>query len=120
MERDERMKIAFVNQPIDTILPPNQNSVGACTMGAAQFLARSADVLVYGLKDNHSGLADLAPGHGIEFRFIPSTWHDRVLFSTQRRYAKLFHRSSPIPRHNGCIPATAAGLPWIYSSRDAM
>jgi hypothetical protein len=76
------MKIAFVNQPTDTIIPPNQNSVGACTLGLALSLARSANVLVYGLKDNHSGQADLAPGHGIEFRFIPSTWQDRALQGT--------------------------------------
>jgi glycosyltransferase involved in cell wall biosynthesis len=98
------MKIALVNQPIDTIIPPNQNSVGACTLGAALSLARSADVLVYGLKDNHSGHADLAPGHGIEFRFIPSTWEDRVLFRTQKRYAKLFHRSSPISTSQWLYP----------------
>jgi glycosyltransferase involved in cell wall biosynthesis len=98
------MKIAFVNQPIDTIIPPNQNSVGACTLGAALSLARSADVLVYGLKDNHSEQADLAPGHGIEFRFIPSTWEDRVLFRTQKRHAKLFHRSSPISTSQWLYP----------------
>ena len=98
------MKIAFVNQPIDTIIPPNQNSVGACTLGAALSMARSADVLVYGLKDNHSGKRDLAPGHGIEFRFIPSTWQDRLLFSSQKRYAKLFHRSSPISTSQWLYP----------------
>jgi glycosyltransferase involved in cell wall biosynthesis len=98
------MKIAFVNQPIDTIIPPNQNSVGACTLGAALSLARSADVLVYGLKDNHSENPDLAPGHGIEFRLIPSTWHDRLLFSSQKRYAKLFHRSSPISTSQWLYP----------------
>lgn len=99
------MKIAFVNQPIDTIIPPNQNSVGACTLGAAQSLAHSADVLVYGLKDNHPGLADLAPGHPIEFRFIPSTWNDRLLFSAQKKYAKLFRRSSPISTSQWLYPS---------------
>jgi glycosyltransferase involved in cell wall biosynthesis len=99
------MKIAFVNQPIDTILPPNQNSVGACTLGAALSLARSADVLVYGLKDNHSGQVDLEPGHGIEFRFIHSTWQDRMLFSTQKKCAKLFHRSSPISTSQWLYPS---------------
>ena len=43
------MRIAFVNQPIDTIIPPNQNSVGACTYWVAHPLAQSAEVLVYGL-----------------------------------------------------------------------
>ena len=45
------MKIAFVNQPIDKILPPNQNSVGACTFGAARSLAKLCDVVAYGMSD---------------------------------------------------------------------
>ena len=36
----DSMKVAFVNQPIDTILPPRQNSVGACTYGVAPILAQ--------------------------------------------------------------------------------
>jgi hypothetical protein len=46
------MKIAFVSQPIDTLDPPHQNSVGTCTLGAARKQVRYADILVYGLKDN--------------------------------------------------------------------
>ena len=46
------MKIAFVNQRIDTILPPIQNSVGACTYGVACCLAKSCEVIVYGCDDS--------------------------------------------------------------------
>ena len=46
------MKVAFVNQPIDTILPPRQNSVGACTYGVAPILAKSCEVVVYGSRDS--------------------------------------------------------------------
>jgi hypothetical protein len=35
-----QMKVAFVNQPIDTILPPGQNSVGACTVHALRLRRR--------------------------------------------------------------------------------
>ena len=49
------MKIAFVNQPIDAIVPPYQNSVGACTYWVARPLAKSTEVLVYGLKDLNPG-----------------------------------------------------------------
>ena len=49
------MKIAFVNQPIDAIIPPNQNSVGACTYWVARPFAKSAEVLVYGVKDTNPG-----------------------------------------------------------------
>ena len=49
------MKVAFVNQSIDTILPPRQNSVGACTYGVAPILAKSCEVVVYGSQDSHEG-----------------------------------------------------------------
>jgi glycosyltransferase involved in cell wall biosynthesis len=101
----KQMKIAFVNQPIDTIVPPNQNSVGACTLGVAQSLARSAEVIVYGLKDNHIAPMELAPDHGIEFRFIPSTRLDRVLFKAQKKHARFFRRSSPISTSQWLYPS---------------
>ena len=49
------MKIGFVNQPFDTIIPPGQNSVGYYTYGVACELAKSCKVIVYGLQANHSG-----------------------------------------------------------------
>ena len=48
------MKIGFVNQPFDTIIPPGQNSVGYYTYGVACELAKSCKVIVYGLQANHS------------------------------------------------------------------
>lgn len=97
------MKIAFVSQPIDTIIPPNQNSVGTCTLGVARKLARSAEVLVYGLKDNHvNSPSDV--DKGIDFRFLPSTRRDRMLFDAQNKYAKLFHRSTPISTSSLLFP----------------
>src|SRR5271154_366333 len=57
----EIMKIAIVSQPLDTIMPPYQNSVGACTYGVALPLSQSAEVLVYALKDNHRSSPSL-PG----------------------------------------------------------
>jgi hypothetical protein len=67
------MKIAFVSQPIDTIVPPNQNSVGTCTLGVARRLARYADILIYGLKDNQMNSPASLVENGIKFRFLPST-----------------------------------------------
>jgi glycosyltransferase involved in cell wall biosynthesis len=98
------MKIAFVSQPIDTIVPPNQNSVGICTLGAARKLARYADVLVYGLKDNHRNSAAPVVDNGIKFRFLPSTQRDRMLFNAQNKYAKLFHRFAPISTSSWLFP----------------
>ena len=98
------MKIAFVNQPIDTILPPNQNSVGACTYWVARQLAQTAQVLVYGLEDNHGDPARWAEELGISFRFFRATARDKRLFVVQRRFAKLFPRSAPISTSRWLFP----------------
>jgi hypothetical protein len=58
------LKIAFVNQPFDTILPPNQNSVGACTYWVAKLFAKSAKVLVYGIQDTNPDPAFLVQSMG--------------------------------------------------------
>ena len=50
---DINLKIAFVNRPIDTILPPYQSSVGACTYGAACSPSKFCEVILYGTRDRH-------------------------------------------------------------------
>ncbi len=95
------MKIAFVSQAIDTIVPPNQNSVGTCTLGAARKLARYADVLVYALKDGEK--APVAE-NGVTFRLLPATLRDRLLFDAQTKHAKLFHRRTPISASSWLFP----------------
>jgi glycosyltransferase involved in cell wall biosynthesis len=100
------MKIAFVNQPIDAIIPPNQNSVGACTYWVARPFAKSAEVLVYGVKDTNPGdPAALAAEYGIQFRLFPATWFDRILFNLRRKYGKLFRGASPISTSRWTFPA---------------
>jgi glycosyltransferase involved in cell wall biosynthesis len=98
------MKIAFVNQPIDTIIPPNQNSVGACTYWVARPLAQSAEVLVYGLTDNHGNPASEGRESGIDFRFFPATQKDKWRFSLLKKLAKLFPRSTPISTSGWLFP----------------
>ena len=97
------MRIAFVNQPIDTIIPPNQNSVGACTYWVAHPLAQSAEVLVYGLTDNHENPASESRESGIDFRFFPATQADKQRFNLLKKLAKLFPRSAPI-----------STSPWLF------
>jgi glycosyltransferase involved in cell wall biosynthesis len=98
------MKIAIVSQPLDTIMPPYQNSVGACTYGVAQPLSESAEVLIYALKDKHESVAFLPAERNIDFRFFSATRFDRLLFSIQRKIARLFHRSSPISTSRWLFP----------------
>jgi glycosyltransferase involved in cell wall biosynthesis len=100
------MKIAFVNQPIDAIVPPYQNSVGACTYWVARPLAKTTEVLVYGVKDLNPGdPAALAAEYGIQFRLFPATWFDRLLFYVRRKYGKLFRGASPISTWRWTFPA---------------
>jgi glycosyltransferase involved in cell wall biosynthesis len=96
------MRIAIVNQAIDRVIPPNQNSVGVCTLGLARPLARYAKVLIYGLKDNH--LDGSTDGYEVEFRLISSTACDRMLFSAQKKFAKVFRRSTPISASRWLYP----------------
>src|SRR5271154_5460412 len=72
----EIMKIAIVSQPLDTIMPPYQNSVGACTYGVALPLSEAAEVLIYGLKDRQGDLPSHF-GERIHLRLFAATSLDR-------------------------------------------
>ena len=102
--KERTLKIAFVNQPFDTIIPPNQNSVGACTYWVARPFARSAKVLVYGIKDTNPDPAFLAARYGIDFRLFPATRSDRLLFSARKKYGKIFRPGSQISTSKWTFP----------------
>jgi glycosyltransferase involved in cell wall biosynthesis len=89
------MKVAFVNQPIDVILPPLQTSVGACTYGLAGALAKYCDVVVYGLEDRQPQSSRPPVVPGVRFRFLPSTRGDRLLFHIRTKMAKAGVRLAP-------------------------
>jgi len=89
------MRVAFVNQPIDTILPPYQSSVGACTYGAACALVKSCDVVVYGTKDQHRDFPGEFRERDVHFRFFPVPPSDRLMAKAKDKYSKLFPTSLP-------------------------
>ena len=89
------MKIAFVNQPIDTILPPYQSSVGACTYGAACSLAKSCDVVVYGTSNRNEGWPADFREQNVHFRFFRVPPSDRLAAKTKDKCSKLFPTCSP-------------------------
>jgi glycosyltransferase involved in cell wall biosynthesis len=98
------MKIAFVSQPFDQILPPYQNSVGACTHGIARPLANNAEVLVYGIAEKQHITDNLrAENPGIEFRFFPSTKLDKIKFLLHGMLRK-FSPLAPISSSNLMFP----------------
>jgi glycosyltransferase involved in cell wall biosynthesis len=99
------MKIAFVSQPIDVVIPPKQNSVGACTYWAARPFARSAEVLVYGSKDINPDPSAVAAESGITFRFFAATRLDRLLFKLRTKFYKLVGSGSPVSTSRWMFPA---------------
>jgi glycosyltransferase involved in cell wall biosynthesis len=97
------MRIAFVNQPIDTVLPPYQSSVGACSYGAACSLAKSCDVVVYGTKHRHRDFPADFRQREVHFRFLPVPLSDRLAANAKAKYSKLFPAS---------LPASSSG--WLF------
>jgi glycosyltransferase involved in cell wall biosynthesis len=81
-------RVAFVNQPIDRILPPIQNSVGACTYGLGGALAERVDLTVYGRRDAQYGaVAERETHDGMHFRFRDAPRADRALFRYYDRFS---------------------------------
>jgi glycosyltransferase involved in cell wall biosynthesis len=101
------MKVAFVNQPIDTILPPRQNSVGACTYGVAHILAKSCDVVVYGSGDSHKAFGAEFLSQGVRYKFFRSTRSDRWLFQARRNYSRLAPGAPPLSTSSLLHPSFA-------------
>jgi glycosyltransferase involved in cell wall biosynthesis len=97
------MKIAFVNQPIDTILPPYQSSVGACTYGAACSLAKHCEVVAYGTSNRHKHVPADYQEHNVHFRFFAVPLSDRLAAKARETYSKL------IP---SCAPASSSR--WLF------
>jgi glycosyltransferase involved in cell wall biosynthesis len=93
--QDTRLKIAFVNQPIDTILPPYQSSIGACTYGAACSLSKSCDIIVYGTRDRHKNFSADFREQNVHFRFFPVPLSDRLAVKAKDKCAKFFPSTSP-------------------------
>jgi glycosyltransferase involved in cell wall biosynthesis len=89
------MRIAFVNQPIDTILPPYQTSIGACTYGAACALSKSCQVVVYGTRNRHKDFPANFRERDVHFRFFPVPLSDRLAEKVKMKYSKLFPKASP-------------------------
>ncbi len=78
------MKIAFIAQPIDPVIPPHQNSIGIWTYEVGRRLAESNEILVYhkpqGFKGKKKTRID-----GVRFNTVPLRFDLRFL-----RYLKIF------------------------------
>ncbi len=103
----ERLKIAFVNQFCDTLIPPEQNSVGACTYGIARPLAECYEIFAYALKHS-SRLASEYYNQGVNYQFISPLPFDLKLFNLFEKYAKYLK-----PFNRGFIPPSSTSR-WIF------
>jgi glycosyltransferase involved in cell wall biosynthesis len=101
------MRVAFVNQPIDTILAPKQTSVGACTYGVAHILAKSCDVVVYGSQDSHRTLGSEYSENGVFYKFFPSTRSDRMLLCARKNYSLMAPSAPPLSTSSLLHPSFA-------------
>jgi glycosyltransferase involved in cell wall biosynthesis len=101
------MKIAIVNQYCDIILPPFQNSVGACTYGIASRLATEAEVQVFGLTHDGNQTQDFID-QGVRYRLFAASALDLLLMRKFNRLASLYR-----PFNGGMtIPRSAAA--WVH------
>ena len=90
------MRIAFVNQPFDTITPPFQNSIGYATHGMGLALAASCGVVVYGLREAHPRDAAQHCDKRLDLRLIAARPEDQRLFQARKKLGNLIPVSSPI------------------------
>ncbi|MEM9561976.1 MAG: glycosyltransferase family 4 protein [Actinomycetota bacterium] len=76
-----RKRVAVINQPMDVLLPPHQNSIGIWTYKVAAHLARRHDVLVIGKRS--SVQRAWGGGDGVRYEFVrplvPNRMTARVL-----------------------------------------
>lgn len=86
---DKTMKIAFVAQPFDGVLPPHQNSIGLIIYHTARQLAREAQVTVYLAQREGIGVQQLG---NVTYRPVP-TRGDHRLMSLARRIPGLTDRT---------------------------
>lgn len=98
------MKIAFVNQPFDVIVPPFQSSIGYYTYGVGRPLARSSEVLVYGSQESHPKDALQLCDPSLRLLLMKSGRMDHFVFKARRKIGELIQISSPISTSDLLFP----------------
>src|ERR1700732_2155566 len=98
------MKIAFVGYPPQALLPPYHGSMGVQTYTIASALAKSCEVLVYGLENKQMG-AKSGTYEGVRYRFFPSSVKERLLFTGRGFLSGVVQLSSPISSSNLLFPS---------------
>ncbi len=98
------MRIAFVNQPFDVIVPPSQTSIGLYTYSVGRSLARSSEVVVYGLSDSHAEDAWQQCDPSLDLRLFHSNRAERFVYRARRHLDNLVQMSSPTSSSGWLFP----------------
>lgn len=98
------MNIAFVTYPTAALLPPYHGSMGATIYAIARDLAKTCNVVVYGLADSQSG-AKSGFYEGVEYRFIPSSASDRLIGKFRKAVLKVIPLKTPISTSGALFPS---------------
>ena len=98
------MKIAFVAYPAGPLLPPYHGSMGASIYAIASTLAKSCEVLVYGVEDQQRG-AKSGIYEGAYYRFFRSSAKDRLVLRTRDRLSRLVQIATPISTSDLLFPS---------------
>jgi glycosyltransferase involved in cell wall biosynthesis len=98
------VKIALVTYPTAALLPPYHGSMGATIYAIASALAKSCEVIVYGLEEQQMG-AKSGIYEGAHYRFFPSSAKDRLLLKARERLSHLVQISSPISSSDLLFPS---------------
>jgi len=96
------MKIAFVNQPIDNLIPPYQNSIGLWTYHVAPHVAKQHDVIVFGRRSKTQ--REWNGQDNVQYEFTPLVLPNRSIIELRNRFSL---------RGGGKLPSYASQLNYI-------
>ena len=111
------MNIAFVTYPTAALLPPYHGSMGATIYAIARDLAKTCNVVVYGLADSQAG-AKSDFYEGVEYRFIPSSASDRLIGKIRKAVLKLVPLTTPISTSGALFPSFGRKVAADLATRD--
>jgi len=86
------MKIAFLSQPMDGVLPPYQNSIGISTYEMARRLVEYCEVVVYQKGQGYCKKVNVVDG--VQYRSIPSIY-DTKLTKIYGKFGRKYQSKAP-------------------------
>lgn len=86
------MKIAFIGQPFDAVLPPHQNSIGIWTNQVANRLTGFDEIIIY--SRSNRGPKIIQTGKKITYKFISSA-PSRLWYKLEKWISPLFSIRNP-------------------------